>query len=391
MKIYSFKYEINKNNDLENWWKAWGREVACGVKKDVDSYVQWMKIYHPAYEKLTSESETESFKKDFTIGNNTERKILLPSELKYNQWYTTTTANEYLLTTNGENDFITKDAEGNITITDDTWYISNHLSSTYTYDLRTGDLSAIGIENGVQTDKLSPSPTNTYIGFQFKESDTSTTLDDLFNITNIAKLKYRILVSEDGKNYSSYVPLEYPTFKNLRLGTTILSKNQPTSIADRESNTSHFLKFYLADEDVYLPAKNSNGTYSIKKYKKGTRDYGLVCYLPLYLGNARWILKESIKVFNPKLGSWSVKSYSWDWSNSKVSTINIFNNGIAWTGEPIISEITTQNDGYIEDFITNTTIETKQSVIDNHNQWEYNINMKNENMREDISCFINIL
>ena len=371
--------------------------IETGVKSEVESYLYWLKIYHPKYEELTS----GSFIKTFRIAGNEDAqdKVIFPSKLSCNQYYTVPDSKEYLLSSDGANSFITE-TDDSITISSDTWYVSNHLSSSHIYELRTGDLSlyTYAQDSGLGVFNRRLESANPHEGFEIEDNSTNQVKADLLNINSLAELKYQFLVTTDYKTYSPFLTLEYPVFHNIRVGTTILCKNQPTSLIDKEKNTSKFLKFFLADEDVYIPSKNSNGTYTFKKYEKGTKSYGLVTYLPLYKGNARWRLKDGLNNFSTTNGSWSVKSYIWNLATQQVSTCNIYNSDgtirrrFAWTGEPIISElVTNDSDGYTEDFIANTTIEEVQSVIDNCNQWEYNINMKNENMRENLPCIVKIV
>lgn len=410
-------YNFNVTAGGKARWIEWDRIVQLGIKKEVESYLHWLNIYHPEYTAYNISTDTgkDRFKVNFNIGGSTDdssgKYILYPSRLKYNQYYTVTDSLGYYWTNNSSNEspFVTKDdTNGDITMTEDNWWVSSHLSSSVDYNLATGTLAMHAYDensyiytsaNNITLDRENE---NEGLGFKGFNEDIKPTGEDiessLMNIRSIADQKYYFLVSsDDGQTFTNYFSQIYPTFVNIKIGTTILSKNQPTRITDKTNNTSSFLRFYLADEDLYLPQKDDEGKIVFKLVEKATKEYGANLYLPLYIGNARWSLKNSYSNFSLSIGTWLAYSYNWN-QNFTVNpdSININCGQIAWNGEPIISELKIEDDGYEEDFIADVQVKSIQDVVDNKGRWAYNICMNNDKMglignQDILSCKIKIL
>ena len=92
---------------------------------------------------------------------------------------------------------------------------------------------------------------------------------------------------------------------------------------------------------------------------------------------------ESSKVEEPKVNEFEISSYSYDDNNGIIPEIK--NGKIAWTGQPIISELISwdQQKGTYDEVIANTTVETSIQNIDNKGYWFYTININNSRQDQD--------
>lgn len=381
MKNYNFTLAKNKDGKLVNQWAEWSKIISKNYGVQVDSFCNWMKLNYPKYEKIeTDDSVVGSYYAGSDKADN-ERKIFFPDKLEYNQYWIAKKPNYFLWQDSDSTitNYVTKHEGGSNVIEKWDWFLrrasDDPTEKTFLY--------AENINNTVDT----MSTENGEFSFN---PPTSTDLPILNQNAWDTKKFFFVNKSTGAAEINK---LNYNALKTIRIGTTFLSKNQPTGL-NNDFDFSKYLKFYLSDADVYYPnsvikdlevGANGERKYTIyfKRYEKGTANFGITYYMVIdpYMNYRRWYINSDKKFnyYNTRMG---ISSYSYDDSNG--ITPEIKNGKIAWTGQPIISELISwdQQKGTYDEVIANTTVETSIQNIDNKGYWFYTININNSRQNQ---------
>lgn len=381
MKNYNFTLAKNKDGKLVNQWAEWSKIISKNYGVQVDSFCNWMKLNYPKYEKIeTDDSVVGSYYAGSDKADN-ERKIFFPDKLEYNQYWIAKKPNYFLWQDSDSTitNYVTKHEGGSNVIEKWDWFLrrasDDPTEKTFLY--------AENINNTVDT-------MSTENG-EFSFNPPISTDLPILNQNAWDTKKFFFVNKSTGA--AEINKLNYNALKTIRIGTTFLSKNQPTGL-NNDFDFSKYLKFYLSDADVYYPnsvikdlevGANGERKYTIyfKRYEKGTANFGTTYYMVIdpYMNYRRWYINSDKKFnyYNTRMG---ISSYSYDDSNG--ITPEIKNGKIAWTGQPIISELISwdQQKGTYDEVIANTTVETSIQNIDNKGYWFYTININNSRQNQ---------
>lgn len=381
MKNYNFTLAKNKDGKLVNQWAEWSKIISKNYGVQVDSFCNWMKLNYPKYEKIeTDDSVVGSYYAGSDKADN-ERKIFFPDKLEYNQYWIAKKPNYFLWQDSDSTitNYVTKHEGGSSVIEKWDWFLrrasDDPTEKTFLY--------AENINNTVDT-------MSTENG-EFSFNPPISTDLPILNQNAWDTKKFFFVNKSTGA--AEINKLNYNALKTIRIGTTFLSKNQPTGL-NNDFDSSKYLKFYLSDADVYYPnsvikdleaGANGERKYTIyfKRYEKGTANFGTTYYMVIdpYMNYRRWYINSDKKFnyYNTRMG---ISSYSYDDSNG--ITPEIKNGKIAWTGQPIISELISwdQQKGTYDEVIANTTVETSIQNIDNKGYWFYTININNSRQNQ---------
>lgn len=381
MKNYNFTLAKNKDGKLVNQWAEWSKIISKNYGVQVDSFCNWMKLNYPKYEKIeTDDSVVGSYYAGSDKADN-ERKIFFPDKLEYNQYWIAKKPNYFLWQDSDSTitNYVTKHEGGSSVIEKWDWFLrrasDDPTEKTFLY--------AENINNTVDT-------MSTENG-EFSFNPPISTDLPILNQNAWDTKKFFFVNKSTGA--AEINKLNYNALKTIRIGTTFLSKNQPTGL-NNDFDFSKYLKFYLSDADVYYPnsvikdlevGANGERKYTIyfKRYEKGTANFGTTYYMVIdpYMNYRRWYINSDKKFnyYNTRMG---ISSYSYDDSNGIIPEIK--NGKIAWTGQPIISELISwdQQKGTYDEVIANTTVETSIQNIDNKGYWFYTININNSRQNQ---------
>lgn len=381
MKNYNFTLAKDKDGKLVNQWAEWSKIVSKNYGVQVDSFCDWMELNYPKYEKIeTDDSVVGSYYAGSNNAGN-EKNVFFPDKLKYNQYWIAKNPNYFLWQDSDSTitNYVTKHGDSNVIEKWD-WFLrrasDDPTEKTFLYAENINNvMDTMSTENGE---------------FSF-DPPIFTDLPVLNQNAWDTKKFYFVNRSTGAAEINK---LNYNALKTIRIGTTFLSKNQPTGLNDN-FDFSKYLKFYLSDADVYYPnsvtkdleiGANGERKYTIyfKRYEKGTANFGTTYYMIIdpYMDCRRWYINND-KNFNYYNTRTEISSYSYDDNNG--ITLEIRNGKIAWTGQPIISKLISwdQQKGTYDEVIANTTVETSIQNIDNRGYWFYTININNSRQDQD--------
>ena len=365
MNNYNFTLAKDKDGKLVNQWAEWSKIVSKNYGVQVDSFCDWMELNYPKYEEIKTDNNIVC---SYYAGSNNagnEKNVFFPDKLKYNQYWIAKNPNYFLWQDSDSTitNYVTGHGDSNVIEKWD-WFLrrasDDPIEKTFLYAENINNvMNTMSTENGE---------------FSF-DPPIFTDLPVLNQNAWDTKKFYFVNRSTGAAEINK---LNYNTLKTIRIGTTFLSKNQPTGLND-SFDFSKYLKFYLSDADVYYPNSitkdlevgvNGERKYTIhfKRYEKGTAFFGTTYYMIIdpYMDCRRWYINgdKKINYYNTRM---EISSYSYDDNNGIAPEIR--NGKIAWTSQPIISELISwdQQKGTYDEIIANTTVETSIQNIDNNN------------------------